>query len=567
MIYEMVMGCVADLRSRWGSLSAGLVALRDALPQPSNRRDLVAGLLARVDSQTDAIQNFNPRLTDQGAFADVPALLGATRAFLNRIRDLPADPGNPAIRLLPTLAIQLETLRGTSSEAEAVRAANEALARLDGLRQLIDRHLADIAELAAPEGQRASVAGIRDSVQDIGKYPVLTRETDIAGAPSSPAAGTPGGRPLGVVVENAVRDVLGWRPRAADPKGFLGALSQSFTCQEVQGRTQCTYTPRTYAVQVQADMGAVTGAQASIYARAKAALDQSVIILQRLYPLDPAAEKEEVEAARAIIRSEITELVNELGVEGGPRVQRVDALFVQLRGPEGTPFDPEQVQGQLRNMHKVFGLDRRFVNTIEQEQDLTDFLTLVDYVNSLKQSWDAQKRFFSRTGTARPFLGTQLVLLSRQLAVVAESVQEVNFALDSVFLGAAERQTTELTFGDGRPPIYVAELLAWVERFATEEAPRLIQDAGKAGVRAFFPTVDQLADLVRDARVPPQDPANLPEGYATPRVQRALSELFEYVQQTARLAHELTNGPGTGYAAHHRQAARNGQASARAGAP
>jgi hypothetical protein len=556
MIYEMVMSCVEDLRSRWGNLSAGLVALRDALPQPSTRRDQVVGLLARVDSQTDAIQLFYPHLMDQGAFPDVPALLCATRAFLNQIRDLLADPGTPAVRLLPTLAILLETLRGTSPEAEVVRAATEAQARLDGLRKLIERCLEEIQELTTPEGSRASVAGIRDSVQDIGKYPVLTRETDIGGTPSAPATGAPGGRPVGVVVENAVRDVLGWRPRAADPKGFLGALNQSFTCQEVQGRTQCTYSPRTYAVQVQADMGAVTGAQASIYARAKAALDQSVIILQRLYALDPAADPEDTEAARAIIRSELTELVNELGVEGGPRVQRVDALFEQLRGPDGTPFDPELVQGQLRNMRSVFGLERRFVNTIEEEQDLSDFLTLVDYVNSLKQSWDAQRRFFNRTGTAQPFLGTQLVLLSRQLAVVAESVQEVNFALDSVFVGAAERQTTELTFGDGRPSIFVAELLAWVERFATEEGPRLIQDAGKAGVRAFFPTVDQLEGLVRDARIPPQDPAKLPEGYATARVQRALSELFEYVQKAAQLARDLTNGP----------AARPAQAGYRRGA-
>ena len=124
----------------------------------------------------------------------------------------------------------------------------------------------------------------------------------------------------------------------------------------------------------------------------------------------------------------------------------------------------------------------------------------------------------------------------------------MNFALDSVFLGAAERQTTELTFGDGRPPIFVAELLAWVERFSTEEAPRLIQDAGKAGVRAFFPTIDQIEGLVRDARIPPQAPAGLPEGYATPRVQRALSELFEYLHNTAKLARDLTNGLGNGYA-------------------
>jgi hypothetical protein len=552
MIYEMVMSCVEDLRSRWDHLQAGLVALHDALPLGNRRADL-GRLLGRVADHVNAIRNFDPRQTPQGGFANIADLLREARTFLSQNRDLPVDaaavaPGAPVLRLLPTLAAQLDTVRSSATDAAVVQAAIEAQARLAGLVQLIQHCLEEIEELTTPEGQRASVAGIRDSVQDIGKYPVLTRETDGGGMPSSPTVVAPGTRPLGVVVESAVRDVLGWRPKVADPKGFLGALTQSFTCKEVQGRTECTYTPRTYAMQVQADMGAVTGAQASIYARAKAALDQSLMILQRLYALDPAADPQEVEAARAIIRSEMTELVNELAIEGGPRVHRVDSLFEHLRGPDGTPFDPELVQGQLRNMREVFGLERRFVNTIEEEQNLTDFLTLVDYVSSLKQSWDAQRRFFSRTGTAQPFLGTQLVLLSRQLAVVAESVQEVYFALDSVFVGAAERQTTELTFGDGRPPIFVAELLAWVERFAAEEAPRLIQDAGKAGVRAFVPTIDRLEALVRDARIPPQDPTDLPEGYATPRVQRALSELYEHVQNTAELARDLTNGLGGGQA-------------------
>ena len=46
-------------------------------------------------------------------------------------------------------------------------------------------------------------------------------------------------------------------------------------------------------------------------------------------------------------------------------------------------------------------------------------------------------------GTERdaPFLGTRLVLLSRQLEVISETVTETYLPLDSVFFGAAERQT------------------------------------------------------------------------------------------------------------------------------
>ena len=96
--------------------------------------------------------------------------------------------------------------------------------------------------------------------------------------------------PLGQLVDSALREVLAWRPRAGDPKGFVAALNQAFTISEVEGHTEFAWTPRSFTVQ--ADMGAVTGAQASIYARAKAALDQSAPLLEGLYPLRPDDDEE-----------------------------------------------------------------------------------------------------------------------------------------------------------------------------------------------------------------------------------------------------------------------------------
>ena len=182
------------------------------------------------------------------------------------------------------------------------------------------------------------------------------------------------------------------------------------------------------------------------------------------------------------------------------------------------------------------GLVRTRINTIGEEQDFTNFLVVLDHVASLAESWDAQRPFFVRGGAAEPFLGTQLVLLSRDLEVIAESVREVEFAMDSVFLGPAERQTLELRFpvdlarplaSDG-PPIFVSELLSWVERFATEEGRQLIDDGGRQGVVAFRPTVELLQALVEAAQVTPvgvQDPNRMPAAYRRPRVQRALAEL------------------------------------------
>src|SRR5215831_15456930 len=281
-------------------------------------------------------------------------------------------------------------------------------------------------------------------LEDVQSYAILTEEIGAGRAPrpatpGSPAA--PGSSPLGQIVEGALREVLGWRPRATDAQGFVAALNQSFSVKEVEGHVEWSWTPRTYAIA--AEMGAVTGAQASIYSRARAMLDQSLPLLNGISPLRPDFDLEDSEAIRAIVRSSLTELVGELGREGGPRISRVDELFELLLGEHSSLRDTENVAGQLGLLRDRFGMRRQFVNTIGEEQNLTNFLILVDNSNSLRQTWISQRHFFDLKGTD-VFLGTQLVLLSRALTVVSESVEEVYFAMDSVFLGQAERQITEL---------------------------------------------------------------------------------------------------------------------------
>jgi Carboxypeptidase regulatory-like domain len=396
---------------------------------------------------------------------------------------------------------------------------------------------------SAPFG-RGGGGGFRsDGPIDFTPFPVLTEEVDLGRTGGgAPPAGTGAGG-AGQTVERALRDVLGWRPKASDPRGFLAALEQAFVCEEVEGHTECRLSPRSYALEVRADLGAVTGAQASIYQRGRTTLDQVLPLLAAIEPLRTDADEEDTEAIRAIIESELTELVNELAVEGGPRVQRVDELFSQLLGPPTRSPDPEQVGGQFRQLLDRFGLSRNRVNTINEEKILSDALLAVDYVNGLAQAWDLVKAAFDRGNTTvEPFLGTQLLLLSRALAVVSESVHEVEFTLDSVFLGPAERQTLELTFPasgsvPASPPLFLADLLSWVERAASEEGPRLIQDGGKDGVVAFTPTLALLESLVERSLAPPQ--TGVPDAYRLQRVQRALRELADQLEAARELAERI----------------------------
>jgi hypothetical protein len=381
-------------------------------------------------------------------------------------------------------------------------------------------------------------AQIRESALDLTAYPILTEEVSF---PSSPTGGSVGpaaaGAPLSQIVDSALRDVLNWRPKATDPAGFSSALTQAFTLKDVEGHTQWTWTPRSYTVQT--DLGAVTGAQASIYSRAKVALEQSLPLLDGLKPLIETVPAEDLDSMRVVIRSSLTQLVDEFGLLGGPRVERVDELFKLLLG--GTtaafPTSPDDVKGQLGRLRERFGLERFRVNTVDDEQDLTNYLILVDYVIGLAQSWAAQRAFFSGAPGIEPFLGTQLVLLSRDLEVVSELVRSAYFAMDSVFLGPAQRQTIKLDFTPD-PSMFVEDLLEWVDRLASQEGPRLIQGAGKDGIFAFQPMITDLARFVSMALLDGTNGGKqklngtIPAAYGSPRVQRALQALARQLAST-----------------------------------
>lgn len=132
------------------------------------------------------------------------------------------------------------------------------------------------------------------------------------------------------------------------------------------------------------------------------------------------------------------------------------------------------------------------------------------------------------------------MLISRALDAVAEAVQNVTFTMDSVFLGPSERLTIQLNYPHD-PSLFVSELLDWVSRVASEEGPRLIQDAGKDGAIAFAPILDTLRRAVRGALIrsvggeqdPKQQP--LPPGYSTARVQLALKELANQLDDAFNL--------------------------------
>jgi hypothetical protein len=391
-------------------------------------------------------------------------------------------------------------------------------------------------------------------VENAVTYPILTEQVSFprsGGGPTTGISSSPTGAGLGQTAALAIGDVLGWKVSSTDPKGFVGALTQAFTLADVEGHVESTWNPRTYAVQTDLG-GGITGAQASLYTRAKDALDQSLSLLDGLYPLDPEADPEYVRALREMARSQMTEIVREFGTVGLPSVLRIDTYFEILlgqnpkdfkAGSNSVQFDPDQINGTLGQLRDTYGIKFRgnpFNNSIEDEQDITNFRVISDYMTSLMQSWIANRPFFFIRPKQPAFFGTQLVLISRQLNVIGETVDELRFVLDSVFIGPNERQALLLKFEDHAfPPMFLEDVLVEIENFVKDEGPRLLRDGGKISVtNNILPVVRSLRHMVELAHKP-TNRHDLPDGFRTARVSHSLDDLQDQLGELIKLTEQV----------------------------
>jgi hypothetical protein len=164
-------------------------------------------------------------------------------------------------------------------------------------------------------------------------------------------------------------------------------------------------------------------------------------------------------------------------------------------------------------------------------------------MTSLMQSWIANRQFFFVNPDQQAFFGTQLVLISRQFTTISETVNEVRFALDSVFIGPSERQTLLLRFGDTTlAPMFLEDVLGEVEKFAGDEGPRLLRDGGKISVtNNILPVVRSLQNMIEEAHVP-VNIDELPDGFKTVRVRNSLDDLQDQLEALIDLIEQVEQG-------------------------
>lgn len=383
-------------------------------------------------------------------------------------------------------------------------------------------------------------------------YALLTRGVDGFSSQSIDPSGGSSGGDLGIIVSQALQRVLSWKSRADDSKGFVSALTQSFSLSLFQGHIQAKWTPR--SVTVESDLsGCVTGAQASIYMMAKTLLDQALPLLNGLTALKPDVDNEYVDVLRQTAAAQLRSLVGELNMLGGPRLLLVNQNFLALAG---IPVDangvlkkgqiefwkdPDQIGGALGGLRDQLGLGASrmsYVNSVTAEKLVTDFGIVVQYVNAIFDGWRNSLKYFDVMQS--PYLGTQLVWISRLLGVVNEAVEEVRFVLDSVFIGRAERETLLLTrlfdpYGNPLPPITLGGLLLMIQSLVTRELPDMIQSGGK------FVLGEDVSGMVGQLKnymfATISFAENDPSALSTERVLRAFSKLrrqLAELESTAR---------------------------------
>lgn len=394
----------------------------------------------------------------------------------------------------------------------------------------------------------------QDHVIDI--LPIQDQVSPLSSTRTSAAPTDRSGGSIQQSIDNAF-DLVLCRKSQSDPKTFIAALNQTFVSKETNGRKEYTWNPCKYQTSYTDLGGSVSGAQASLHHQAKTLMEPALKFLNGLYALNPAVDPQNASALKSLVQTEIEELVNELGTQGGPRQQRVESLFQLLLGDETDDNSYDKVGGHLQELADVFGLVRSRINTVDEENNYSNYLIIRDSLISLRTTY---KVFASNSGGGA-FIGTQLVLLSQALSVVAESVQETYQIMNSVFLGPAERQAVYIDFtkAQGNEPILprgefplpdgtlykdglqltpsmtLEKLLSWTLSWSTNEAPSIIKAANKLGMNSVKDTAERLMILIQAASFAPVPNT----AFRRAGVTRAMRDLAFQVYQVKRLAEEV----------------------------
>jgi hypothetical protein len=387
-----------------------------------------------------------------------------------------------------------------------------------------------------------SAEDIAGGAQQLVAYPLLTSDSDSSGGGPSSLSGA-GARAL---IEKHLKALVPNVPRDDNPNRLEAAIVRATEPVVTNGITM--YAPRSnpYGTADTSVGEGLAGAQASMVVFAQAQLQASLPLLDSLESLDVTSDPEVVAADTAILRRTWLDFVNELSRDGGPRVQRTNALANNLDGFADDGVNPNPVlddNNEPVNFVDTLGEDlgmlardpntgarvpnRAPINplnvvTVDEEKAITDFETLQALIHGATATW---RRLRGQISTPLA-LGTGLVRLRRLFAVLGESVDEAGAAFDSVFFDDDQRRSQPI--GPAPEATTVQDLFEWLSTFATEEGPDLVHEGGTRGIDAVHDTTVTLRATLGNFRA--YINAGAPAVLRHPRVTNALDEIDSCLQ-------------------------------------
>lgn len=237
--------------------------------------------------------------------------------------------------------------------------------------------------------------------------------------------------------------------------------------------------------------GTISARQANLYRQATVIASDGLRVLASLNPFVPESELDQVEALRAMIRSEINSLVEEFGRVDEPRKERVLAYFSSLRL-------------HLNDFGRRGFLDNSVQPTsVEDEAQIAGFELLKNYRSTLREAWENFYQFDTKSSTSFS-LSERVERASILLPIVSQVNSDFEAAMDSVGFAESERRSLAARFDtlaglqplpvppDALPDITVYDLTEWIDRFASLEGPAILADSGLYGLDFVTDQADRL---------------------------------------------------------------------------
>ena len=230
------------------------------------------------------------------------------------------------------------------------------------------------------------------------------------------------------------------------------------------------------------------GAIAGIYAGAESLLEEALELLSQLEPLHPEpltseASAQAVDEVRAVVRTELNELIKEINRTDGPRVVRVDALFQAVLGAENQT-------GFLGVLDEIFGLRLENQQPTSNDQRAV-YIRLRNLLVNLRETWQTLAVQGKKDAD-------QLQAYLDQLKLVTAHAGQIQIILRFGLPGTAGWAEICLADEVGNT-ILARDLIAWIIHFAGQEGPQLIQAGGMHGIAAIQTITAVLLALLEKA--------------------------------------------------------------------